>query len=114
MAESTTPYARRLDLIRRRYPRGAILRDARKLELRLMSGEDRSAILEFARSLSDDDLLFLDENIREEPVVEGWVEAVESGSPMIHSCGPGARGRWTGSVLLNNTHGRVRGRRRSF
>ena len=79
MAESSAPYARRLDLIRRRYPRGAILRDARKLELRLMSGEDRSAILEFAGSLSDDDLLFLDENIREERVVDGWVEAVRSG-----------------------------------
>lgn len=62
-----------------RYPRKAILRGDRSVELRPMSASDREAILGFARSLPPDDLLFLRTNITEAPVVNEWIANIAVG-----------------------------------
>lgn len=47
--------------------------------LRLMTAEDKDAVLEFARSLPEDDLLFLAFDITRKETVESWIRHVEKG-----------------------------------
>ncbi len=63
-----------------RYPRSASLRDGHKISLRLMQSGDAAAILDFARSLPADDLLFLRRDITQEAAIEEWMREVERGS----------------------------------
>ena len=48
--------------------------------LRLMDASDRDAMLEFARGLPEDDLLFLAVDITEEHAVDDWIRRIEKGS----------------------------------
>ncbi len=64
--------------IEERYPRSASLRDGHKISLRLMQHSDSAAILEFARSLPADDLLFLQRDITQAASVEEWMREIEA------------------------------------
>lgn len=62
-----------------RYPRPVALASGHKVELRLMSAGHAALVLEFARALPPDDLLFLRTNITEADVVEEWVQNIARG-----------------------------------
>ena len=61
------------------YPRTIELPDKSTVELRVMSAADRGAVLEFARSLPQEDLLFLRVDLTEEKVVDEWIGNLDSG-----------------------------------
>jgi GNAT superfamily N-acetyltransferase len=65
-------------LILELYPREIKMRDDRTASLRLMEKSDRDRILDFARSLPPDDLLFLRKDITDPKVVDEWVRDVEA------------------------------------
>ncbi len=62
-----------------RYPRSASLRDGHRITLRLMQPGDEETILEFARSLPPDDLLFLRRDITQRPSVDEWMTEISDG-----------------------------------
>ena len=80
MLDLTAASSEQLEQIQGRYPRHATLRDGQSVELRLMADSDRDAVLEFARGLPDDDLLFLQANITEAPAVDSWLEDIRRGT----------------------------------
>ncbi len=61
------------------FPREVTLADGATVELRLMSKADRDAVLEFARGLPSEDLLFLRVDLTQESVIDDWVGNLESG-----------------------------------
>lgn len=61
------------------FPRPVTLPDGGRVELRLMSRADRDAVLAFARSLPEEDLLFLRVDLTEPAVIDDWVRNLESG-----------------------------------
>ena len=61
------------------YPREVKVGDNRTVTLRLMDKSDRNSIVEFARSLPPDDLLFLRRDITDPDVVGEWVRNIEAG-----------------------------------
>ena len=63
----------------RTYPRKARLRDGGEATLRLMTEQDRDALLAFARRLPGDDLLFLRMDITQAPVVDEWIANIQAG-----------------------------------
>src|SRR4030095_6951098 len=63
---------------KRTYPWTTTLKD-RKVTLRLMQADDASALLLFARSLPEDDLLFLAVDITRKEALDQWVQDVKSG-----------------------------------
>jgi RimJ/RimL family protein N-acetyltransferase len=63
---------------KRAYPWTTTLKD-KQITLRLMQPADGDAILAFARSLPEEDLLFLSVDITQPEVVEGWSRNLESG-----------------------------------
>jgi L-amino acid N-acyltransferase YncA len=65
--------------IDREYPRSVKLGDGTTAKLRLMTPADAQAVLEFARALPPDDLLFLRIDITDPAVVEEWVENIGEG-----------------------------------
>lgn len=80
MVDLTAATTEQLEQIRNRYPRQATLRDGQSVELGLMGDADLDEVLEFARGLPDDDLLFLQANITERAVVESWLEDIRKGT----------------------------------
>lgn len=80
MVDLTAATTEQLEQIRNRYPRQATLRDGQSVELGLMGDADLDDVLEFARGLPDDDLLFLQANITERAVVESWLEDIRKGT----------------------------------
>jgi RimJ/RimL family protein N-acetyltransferase len=48
--------------------------------LRLMTAGDKAAMLEFARALPEDDLLFLAVDITDEKAVDDWIRRLEDGN----------------------------------
>lgn len=64
--------------IRRTYPWTTSV-DGVRLTFRLMEPSDRDAILAFARSLPNDDLMFLRTDITEPKTVDAWVNYIKSG-----------------------------------
>ena len=62
------------------YPQEVALPDGRKLELRLVGSDDRDAILAFARSLPEQDLLFLRVDITKPEAVDHWLANIEAGT----------------------------------
>jgi RimJ/RimL family protein N-acetyltransferase len=62
-----------------RYPQTLTLKAGSKVEIRLMSPEDRDAVLAFARSLPEEDLLFLRVDLTDEAVVDDWVKSLATG-----------------------------------
>jgi L-amino acid N-acyltransferase YncA len=61
------------------YPREARLKDGQMVALRLMTEADKLGILNFARSLPPDDLLFLRTDITDPVVVDAWVQNIGEG-----------------------------------
>ncbi len=61
------------------YPKSITLRDGAKIEIRIMSQDDKSAVLAFAQSLAEEDLLFLRSDITQPAVVDDWMKNLESG-----------------------------------
>jgi len=61
------------------YPREIGVGGNRKATLRLMEASDRDRILDFARALPPDSLLFLRKDITDPKVVDEWVRDVEAG-----------------------------------
>ena len=51
----------------------------RAITLRLMTPNDRDAVLAFAKSLPEEDLLFLPIDISHPKVVDGWMRSIGSG-----------------------------------
>jgi RimJ/RimL family protein N-acetyltransferase len=64
--------------VRRTYPWTTNV-DGVRLTFRLMEPSDRDAILTFARSLPNDDLMFLRTDITEPKTVDAWVSYMKSG-----------------------------------
>jgi RimJ/RimL family protein N-acetyltransferase len=67
------------DFILELYPREIKASDGRIVTLRLMETADRDRVLDFARSLSPDDVLFLRKDITNPDVVDGWIRDIEAG-----------------------------------
>jgi RimJ/RimL family protein N-acetyltransferase len=63
----------------RRYPKTVTLNGGKKIEIRAMTAGDRDAILDFARRLPEEDLLFLRVDLTEPAVVDEWVANLERG-----------------------------------
>ncbi len=61
------------------YPREIGAGGKRTATLRLMGESDRERVLEFARSLPPDELLFLRKDITDSQVVDEWVRDIEAG-----------------------------------
>ncbi len=53
--------------------------DGKTIEIRLMTAEDREAILEFAGALPEEDLLFLRVDLTDPAVIDGWIANLASG-----------------------------------
>ncbi len=64
---------------KRKYPWTKTI-DGTKITLRLMSADDKNAVLEFARSLPENDLLFLSFDITDEAFVGSWTKRIEKGN----------------------------------
>lgn len=54
--------------------------DGTNITLRLMNADDKAAVLKFARTLPEDDLLFLSFDITDENFVEAWIKRIEKGN----------------------------------
>ena len=63
-----------------RYPQDVTLSDGRKVQLRLMTADDRDAVLGFARALPEEDLRFLRVDVTQDAVVDDWIANLASGS----------------------------------
>ncbi len=50
-----------------------------EVEVRLMSGDDRDAVLAFAKALPEEDLLFLRIDLTDPAVVDDWIDHLNSG-----------------------------------
>ena len=61
------------------FPKTIKLGDGVDVELRKMSEGDRDAVLEFARNLPEEDLLFLRVDISEPKVVDDWIANISAG-----------------------------------
>jgi len=61
------------------YPREIGVGGKRTATLRLMEKSDRDRVLDFARSLPPDDLLFLRKDITASQVVDEWLRDIEAG-----------------------------------
>lgn len=61
------------------YPRAFQLADGSSVELRVMSSDDRDAILGFAKALPEEDLLFLRVDLTQPDVVDAWVGNIRDG-----------------------------------
>ena len=60
------------------YPQTVILQNDAEIELWPMTPEDAPALLEFYRSLPQDDLLYLREDVTSSASMQRWIEGVES------------------------------------
>ena len=63
-----------------RFPHDITLDGGHRVQLRLMTGDDRDRILAFARSLPEEDLLFLRIDLTQPEVVDDWVANLASGN----------------------------------
>ena len=63
-----------------RYPKEIKLPDGRIATIRLMEPGDKQALLQFARSLPEDDLLFLRLDITDPSVIDEWIRHIEEGT----------------------------------
>ena len=69
-----------IDQIAAQFPRTISLgEDGKKAEIRFMTAADRDAVLAFAQSLPEEDLLFLRADITDPAVIDGWVAALDTG-----------------------------------
>ncbi len=75
-----------------KYPRNVRLNDGSEVTLRLMTKADRDAVLRFARSLPEDDLLFLRTDITDPDVVDEWVSNLDKRTVTVLAEGPKGEG----------------------
>ncbi|MEJ2088197.1 MAG: GNAT family N-acetyltransferase [Gammaproteobacteria bacterium] len=68
-----------MDQLADQYPKQLTLPDGGSVEIRMMTEEDRDAVLAFARDLPEDDLLFLRVDLTEPAVIDEWVRNLASG-----------------------------------
>jgi L-amino acid N-acyltransferase YncA len=61
------------------YPREVILNNGQNVSLRLMKAADGEIVLNFARALPPDDLLFLRTDITEPKTIDAWIQNIEEG-----------------------------------
>ena len=61
------------------YPRNVKLPDGTEIELREMSRSDRDSVLNFAKGLPQEDLLFLRTDLTNPNDVDNWMQNIESG-----------------------------------
>jgi len=61
------------------YPREARLKNGQVILLRLMEETDKQGLLNFARSLPPDDLLFLRTDITDPAIIDAWVRNIAEG-----------------------------------
>ncbi len=64
----------------RPYPIQIKLRDGKAASIRLMEPKDVDQIIEFAKALPADDLLFLRTDITDRAVVKQWADAIKNGN----------------------------------
>lgn len=97
------------------FPKKIKLPDGVEVELRTMTADDRDAVLDFARGLPEEDLLFLRVDLTKPEVVDDWISNIESGnsSSLVAFSGEGFIGyatvhrttaRWTrkvGEIRIN-------------
>jgi RimJ/RimL family protein N-acetyltransferase len=60
------------------YPRTVIVKEDREVEIWPMSADDAPALLEFYRSLPQEDLLYLRDDVTKPASMNRWVETIES------------------------------------
>ncbi len=85
------------------YPREATSVDSRTVTLRLMEKSDRDRIVDLARSLPPDDLLFLRRDITDPEVVDEWVREIERGRTVTVLAEKDDELLAYGSLLLHET-----------
>jgi L-amino acid N-acyltransferase YncA len=85
------------------YPREVKVGDNRTVALRLMEKSDRDRMVDFARSLSPDDLLFLRRDITDPEVVDEWVQDIERGRTVTVLAEKDDELLAYGSLLLHET-----------
>ncbi len=78
----------------REYPRAIRLKDGTQMTLRLMTPADAGAIASFARSLPEDDLLFLRMDITDPEAVAHWMRNLEAGLTTTVIAETGGRSRF--------------------
>ncbi|HJU10302.1 MAG TPA: GNAT family N-acetyltransferase [Candidatus Binataceae bacterium] len=61
------------------YPREVRLENGQGVSLRLMEAGDKQRVLNFARALSPDDLLFLRTDITDPAIVDTWIQNIAEG-----------------------------------
>ena len=61
------------------YPKSITLPDGEEVEIRLMTSDDRDAVLAFAQALPQEDLLFLRLDLTQPEVVDEWVKNIATG-----------------------------------
>ena len=71
-----------LEKLKLTYPHDVRLNDGVEANLRLVSRDDQQAIVQFARDLPDDDLLFLRVDITQPQVVGNWISNIEAGNTL--------------------------------
>ena len=76
MTSDATPRAAHMERVQQRFPRPAPLRGGRELTLRLMEDSHRDSYLAFARTLPQDDLLYLRWDMTDERVVDHWLQDI--------------------------------------
>ncbi len=84
---------------KRTYPWKTTLKD-KQVTLRPMRSEDRDALLGFARSLPEDDLLFLAVDITRKEALDQWVHNIQNGQ--IRTVLAEANGKLIGHGTLNH------------
>ena len=84
---------------KRSYPWTTTLKD-RQITLRLMRPEDRDALMGFAKSLPEDDLLFLAVDITRPEALDQWVHNIKSG--LIKTVVAEANGKLIGHGTLSH------------
>ena len=64
------------------YPKKVGLDGGGEVEIRMVSRADSAALLDFARQLPEEDLLFLRTDITQPDVIEQWIQQIESGDSL--------------------------------
>jgi L-amino acid N-acyltransferase YncA len=85
--------------LHRTYPWKAKLKKG-EYTFRLMTREDRAAVQQFARSLPDDDLMFLRKDITRDEVLDQWIENIE-GHATVTIITEGPKGKLAGYASLH-------------
>ena len=97
--ESTSDISERIG---NRYPREVRVGDT-SLRFRLMAESDVDAMVEFARTLPAEDLMYLRVNITDPPVVQQWVEGIKQGRTVTVLALKNAQVVGEGTLLHNAT-----------